>query len=1235
MAGISQHIPNYIKGISRQPDELKQPGQVRDAKNCIPDVTNGLMKRPGSRLLNPLGFGKDGDIHPDDPDGVPGSAKDGKWFNLYVDKDESYIGQINKDGRVEMWSTFDGMAQIVKYSPVAQDFSSPEDGVTASPSCDSEAFAAARDAYRALDAQVSEKEIEIDVNQTALNESLTDNNDGVMARYSTETVEGYTVYVIDSGYVEKVDGGEVGQVQPPENANGKAGKREGNVVCMTRPAYYSYLQKREQLDREREEQDDENNGWWDDTIPGDQYELLFDGEDCNIYDYRTDNSSGVTPNKTQEEINRDKEDLTVMKSDRTDALMKFAGEASSCGNTIIPNDQYFRTARSNDAAQNVLPYFQFAFPGDIQTLSVQERVLVVNRTVPITMSKEIATVRYPEGYVEIKGVAGARTYSFRVDVKDVEAGFTKMRATKLNIAKAPKRSDGDDGCKYAFTEVFENITQGQGKNLVFELNTRSESLPVDRDRPDKGYYCKYFSDVKLKNGGEGWKKGDMIEVEMAGFTYQIEVTETIEEDIAEEFEISSNVTASDGSVEITVKMILDDLLGKFNSDGALTALGFKAKIIGNGIYIWNEKGEQFGLVTNEWDVMNTFGNFITDVGQLPTQCKAGFITRVSNSAADEDDYYLQFYGADGKPVSEGDITPQGKLPNTDMENYPRKNFGSDGPGAWYECAKPGLPHIINHDSMPHQIRKVKGIFGTEFLVQPVNWADREVGDDVTNPIPRFVGLPKRTRFRNGNLGAPRVEPRYINNAMFYRNRLCFLTGEAVVMSQPIENIEFERFNFWKSTATTLLDTDPIDILVTSKMPSTLYDAIIVNSGLLLFSPNVQFLLSTNQDILSPKTAEVNEISSYRFNEKTEPISMGTTVAFMSDAGKNGRLFEMTNIGRDQQPEVLEQTKIIADLIPENLDQITHSKENGIVIAGKFQDRELWVYRYFNDGVERKQAAWVRWELTGNLVYMTIINDVLFTIVSNIFDNVKTEGWDVVTMQRIDLKETVWSAIVEDYNFRGGEREGKYQAHLDNYRVAWPTDMQYYKHLNQTYFELPLGYFSDKRLVGYTLKYGKYQGRAIYPIVEIKNNRTLCILDGNWSDTRLMIGYEYEYLVEFPTIYPTQSAGNITKADTNCNLIVHRVNLSLGQNGVYETTLKRRGHHEPYIQMYEARHEDEYVADDVAFDTAYNQTVPIYERNTNFSPNPYGFYLSSNHPSPCTLISMSWEGEYTNKNYKRV
>ena len=65
-----------------QPDEQKQPGQVRDALNCTPDVVYGLTKRPGTNFLANLG----------DNDG-------GKWF--FINKrnpatgPEKYVGQIN------------------------------------------------------------------------------------------------------------------------------------------------------------------------------------------------------------------------------------------------------------------------------------------------------------------------------------------------------------------------------------------------------------------------------------------------------------------------------------------------------------------------------------------------------------------------------------------------------------------------------------------------------------------------------------------------------------------------------------------------------------------------------------------------------------------------------------------------------------------------------------------------------------------------------------------------------------------------------------------------------------------------------------------------------------------------------------------------------------------------------------------------------------------------------------
>ena len=54
MASVTQKVPNYVLGISTQPDEKKIPGQVVDLVNGVPDVVRQLTKRPGSQLVKEI-----------------------------------------------------------------------------------------------------------------------------------------------------------------------------------------------------------------------------------------------------------------------------------------------------------------------------------------------------------------------------------------------------------------------------------------------------------------------------------------------------------------------------------------------------------------------------------------------------------------------------------------------------------------------------------------------------------------------------------------------------------------------------------------------------------------------------------------------------------------------------------------------------------------------------------------------------------------------------------------------------------------------------------------------------------------------------------------------------------------------------------------------------------------------------------------------------------------------------
>ena len=87
-----------MQGINVQPDELKSPGQVRDAKNCLPSVSSGMAKESRWILTQPRV-----------------RRTDGTWFDLYYSETESYIANISPDGYLRVYDTIYGLPVPVAY----------------------------------------------------------------------------------------------------------------------------------------------------------------------------------------------------------------------------------------------------------------------------------------------------------------------------------------------------------------------------------------------------------------------------------------------------------------------------------------------------------------------------------------------------------------------------------------------------------------------------------------------------------------------------------------------------------------------------------------------------------------------------------------------------------------------------------------------------------------------------------------------------------------------------------------------------------------------------------------------------------------------------------------------------------------------------------------------------------------------------------------------------------------
>lgn len=103
MTAISQRIPNFIGGVSQQADEKMLLGQVKDALNCYPDITLGMLKRPGGKFLGRLASI------------TANTADTAAWFSMFRDNQEKYIATVSSAGVIRVWNLLTGQAATVSY----------------------------------------------------------------------------------------------------------------------------------------------------------------------------------------------------------------------------------------------------------------------------------------------------------------------------------------------------------------------------------------------------------------------------------------------------------------------------------------------------------------------------------------------------------------------------------------------------------------------------------------------------------------------------------------------------------------------------------------------------------------------------------------------------------------------------------------------------------------------------------------------------------------------------------------------------------------------------------------------------------------------------------------------------------------------------------------------------------------------------------------------------------------
>ena len=478
------------------------------------------------------------------------------------------------------------------------------------------------------------------------------------------------------------------------------------------------------------------------------------------------------------------------------------------------------------------------------------------------------------------------------------------------------RSGFDKGNSYYAPEV-QNATWSQdnpkGEDYTGSLGSEAEVTKIkEKYESDQRYVSRYTVDAVFQNGGQGWRRGDEVTVNMNGRNYTVRVTsERFTYGYASAGSASFTTATDTESGVLDLSQIVDTL-----RDRVAAIDGFSAQSVGNVIKIVRDDGRDFNVSVRGGTVnsaMTAIKGQARDVADLPDQCFDGFVLKVNNTEdSDADDYYVKF----------GTQAP-----------------GIPGAGSWEECVAPGIKTTINSSTMPHAlVRQADGSFTLDALNSDSafgGWAPREVGDEKSNPEPTFIG-------------------RGISNMFFYANRLGFLSEDSVILSQP-----GDYFNFFIVSALTISDADPIDLTASSTKPAILKAAVGSPKGLILFAETSQFLLSTSEIAFASSTVKLTEISNYFYKSRVLPLNSGVSISFISESQTYSKVLEMAVDSVENRPVVADITRVIPEYLPPNFEWGEVMPNNNMLLYGD-KTEDVYVFKFFNNGEERQLAGWTRW-----------------------------------------------------------------------------------------------------------------------------------------------------------------------------------------------------------------------------------------------------------------------------------
>lgn len=527
------------------------------------------------------------------------------------------------------------------------------------------------------------------------------------------------------------------------------------------------------------------------------------------------------------------------------------------------------------------------------------------------------------------------------------------------------------------------------------------------------------------------------------------------------------------------------------------------------------------------------------------------------------------------------------LPSTAPDNYCVKvkgdpNGASEGSyyvkyskdsNVWEECARPNINIEFDKITMPHAL--IHNADDT-FTFKALDWDERKVGDDDSNPSPSFVGHT-------------------LSSIFFYRNRLGVSSRENIIMSES-----GEYFNWWMTTANDLLDTDGIDVPITSTKANLINYCVVFSEDLYAFSNDTQFIIRADS-ALTPKTASPTEITQFNSSPKCQPKVAGKNLYFPSEHGSFSTVREYYTV---QDISQMKNAQDITSHIPNYIehgvyDIITSTTENVLFCLTSSATDTIYLYKYLFANEERIQSSWSKWVFDGEIYGAGFIGSYLYLLIRR---------GTQITMEKMDF-----SVNVKEF-----DDVEVYRVYLDQKRVM--DNGVYDAVTERTKFDLKALYAYTDTTPLQKLCVVTYDG-VLHE--NMKADAAGCIyLEGNFTGKKLVVGEPYLFKAVFTTFYLKKNdSGNISSYAEGRTQIknIHinydhtgflacMVSYLGGKEYVYRMTSKILGTSSARL----GKKQDETGTFD----------VPIHSRNDSVTIS-----VESYLPVPLSIVGLTWDCLY--------